>query len=256
MMFKYFRNYFIMNALLFGLGLALSSFNTSYPSFVVLGFIGKNILLSYFLLFITQKKEWISTPRNDSISHSHFIFEIAKFSITESWIYLLYYSNDDMNPSLTFELLHSISMHFIWKSFLYETIFDFMYYWNHRSLHSFPFLYKHIHKTHHYHQKPTIKATFHESLMENILANVLPSALAVFILKYLFHIHVSSIEFCCLSVYKSFVEISGHCGKQLGSSSSFPQLIWLPKLLGTFNISPSSPMPSFPLYVRRHRALC
>ena len=235
-MFKYLRNYVIINALLFGIGLALSSFLFTFPSFSILGFIAKNTLLSYFLIFITQSKAWISTPRRDSIPHSQFIFEITRFSITESWIYMLYYSDHNMNSSLTFEMVYFTLTHFVWKSFLYESIFDFIYYWNHRSLHSFPFLYRHIHKTHHHHHKPTIKTTFHESFLENIFSNVLPSAAAIFILKYFLFVHISCTEFCCLSVYKSFVEISGHCGKHLGSSSSFPQLIWLPKLLGKIKI--------------------
>lgn len=36
---------------------------------------------------------------------------------------------------------------------------------------------------------------------------------------------------CLMLVYKTFIEVSGHTGKQV-KSSSFPLCIWLPRIFG------------------------
>lgn len=231
MSIKSLRIYILINAILMGLGLALHFFNTCFPSFVTMGFILKNSSLTSFLLVITSKKLWIST-RHNAISSTQFLFEIFRFSLTESILFALLYSGRDVSPEYSMTVILIRLKYFVVKSFIYELVFDFIYYWIHRLLHKFPTLYKYIHKKHHNYNKPTIESTFHENIFENLIANVFPSTFTIFLLKTFLDIHFAPSEFCCLSVYKTFVEISGHCGRDLRNSSSFPQFIWLPKLLG------------------------
>ena len=42
---------------------------------------------------------------------------------------------------------------------------------------------------------------------------------------------ISYTQFSFMVIYKNFVEISGHCGKQLHPTSSFSQCMWVPKMM-------------------------
>lgn len=108
-------------------------------------------------------------------------------------------------------------------SFLFEVTFDFGHYWSHRLCHT-RLLYF-IHKKHHEHTSPSIHTTFHQDPFDLILTNVLPFVLSVWLIrppKYILGYII---------VTKSYTEMSGHVGKQLYPASSFPQLVWLPRLL-------------------------
>jgi len=59
-----------------------------------------------------------------------------------------------------------------------------------------------------------------------ILLECIPTLISSYIMKF------NSFEIQLVLVYKSFIEISGHSGKDI-KSGSFPICIWLPKL---FNI--------------------
>jgi sterol desaturase/sphingolipid hydroxylase (fatty acid hydroxylase superfamily) len=68
--------------------------------------------------------------------------------------------------------------------------------------------------------------TFYHHPLDILLTISLPTMLSLLLLP-----SVSSFEFVLLSVYKIFSEISGHAGKRLAPTGSFPQFIWLPKWL-------------------------
>lgn len=168
-------------------------------------------------------KSFIS-PGRPSIPLATFITELCLFSSTEAITYLYFFPFQI--PSNPRNLLF-----FIPTSFLYEVTFDLFHYTTHRLTHASPKLFQLTHKTHHQYQKPTIFTTYHESILENILTNVIPTVCAMYLLRHGLQYPVSPLEFSCFSVYKAFTEVSGHCGKKLGNVSSFPQCIWLPKLL-------------------------
>ena len=121
---------------------------------------------------------------------------------------------------------------FIITSFIVEVIFDFFHYWSHRLLHLQPVLYRSLHSLHHHNSNPTVYHTFNDSICGTILTNPIPHLLALFLLSAILRRPITHIEHSLLLVYKTFVEVSGHSGKELGKASSFPQCKWLPTLVG------------------------
>ena len=122
-------------------------------------------------------------------------------------------------------LLEFIS--FIGKSFIFEIIFDFFHYWTHRIAHH-RYLYKYSHKKHHEYNKNTnIITTFHQDFFDLLFTNVLPMYLTSQIIPF------TQLQYCIFLVYKTFIEIGGHLGKESTGLICFPQFVWLPKL---FNI--------------------
>lgn len=116
-------------------------------------------------------------------------------------------------------------LYFIPLSFFFEILLDFFHYCAHRLLHH-KSLYAYIHKKHHRFHHPHSMTTFYHHPLDILLTISLPTALSLCLLP-----SVSYFEFVLLSVYKIFSEISGHTGKQLAPTGSFPQFIWLPKWL-------------------------
>ena len=116
---------------------------------------------------------------------------------------------------------------FIPISFWYEVVFDFFHYWAHRISHTQPFLYKHFHKSHHTFLHPTSIITYYQHPIDIIISNSIPTVLTLIIVP-----RISMYEFNLILLYKTYIEICGHTGKQTYPTSCFCQFIWLPRLLG------------------------
>jgi len=114
---------------------------------------------------------------------------------------------------------------FIPISFIFELIFDFFHYLGHRALHS-KYLYKYSHKVHHKFKHPITITSYYQDPLDLIITNSMPTILAVSLTKCL-----SYRQFNLILMYKTIIEISGHCGKYLYPTSCFSQFVWLPKLL-------------------------
>jgi len=114
---------------------------------------------------------------------------------------------------------------FIPVSFMFEIIFDFFHYLTHRLLHS-KYLYKYCHKIHHKFKHPQSIISYYQDPVDLIITNSTPIILALSLTK-----NISYRQFNILLIYKTFIEVSGHCGKYVNPTSSFSQFIWLPKLL-------------------------
>ena len=116
---------------------------------------------------------------------------------------------------------------FIPMSLCFEIIFDFFHYWSHRFLHTINLSW---HKTHHSYinLKPAI--TFYQHWMDLLLTNSLPLLFTERIVQSVYPL--STFEVSALVTYKIFTEVSGHLGHKGYPTSSFPQCIWLPRLLG------------------------
>jgi sterol desaturase/sphingolipid hydroxylase (fatty acid hydroxylase superfamily) len=123
-------------------------------------------------------------------------------------------------------------VYFVPISFIFELLFDFFHYWSHRTLHQNKYLYQVLHKHHHRFSNPIPIITFYQHPVDLLLTNSIPSFLSFFIINKLCKIQISQLLFKLIMNYKSFIEISGHCGKET-KTSSFPQFIWLPRY---FNI--------------------
>ena len=120
---------------------------------------------------------------------------------------------------------------FIPISFMFEIIFDFFHYWSHRIMHSAPTLYKLTHKQHHKHISLMPVITFVQDPIDLIISNMFPNVMTLIIFQLL-QIKMSLFVYICILMYKSYVEVAGHCGIENNKTCSFPQCIWLPKLFG------------------------
>ena len=118
-------------------------------------------------------------------------------------------------------------IYFIPISFYYEIIFDFFHYITHYISHS-KYIYPYTHKLHHKHKYPIPILTFYHHPLDLIITNMIPNLITI----YLCFSNISLFQYKLISTYKTFIEISGHSGKQY-NGSSFIQFFWLPKF---FNI--------------------
>jgi len=59
-----------------------------------------------------------------------------------------------------------------------------------------------------------------------VITNSIPTIVTLLIIP-----NISYLQFHFIIVYKNFIEIAGHSGKISYPTCSFPQFVWLPKLL-------------------------
>jgi sterol desaturase/sphingolipid hydroxylase (fatty acid hydroxylase superfamily) len=71
---------------------------------------------------------------------------------------------------------------------------------------------------------------FYQDPLDLLLTNSLPTFCTFVLLKSI-GIRWTPFEYSIMSIYKMFIEISGHVGKRLYPVPSFVQCIWLPQWL-------------------------
>lgn len=119
---------------------------------------------------------------------------------------------------------------FVPISFMFEVIFDGFHYLTHLAMHRIPFFYKNFHKKHHKFRYPSAITSFYQHPVDILVTNTVPLVATVAMLSGL--TRFSFYMLCLVSMYKTYIEISGHTGKDFRHTSSFPQCIWLPRALG------------------------
>ena len=207
---KSFITYFYINGFLYGLSL----FTYNLPVYVC--FLIRNRALVSFIDYGTHSKKEISNViKNKKIDYNFFV-STAIESLTHCFLINKFQYKTVVPWSL-----------FIFVLFQFEIVLDLFHYFTHRLLHH-PMFYRHFHKKHHYYANPCSINTFHQDPFDLIITNSIPTWIALYSLYYKF----SPFQMNLVLIYKSFIEISGHVGKQVYPSSSFPICIWLPRLLG------------------------
>ena len=185
-------------------------------------YICRNYLMMCLLYNATKHKKSITMDDNNSNyqleSHLYVLSTTFFDTIINVFIYNKLISND------AYTILISL-LYFIPVSLLFEIILDFFHYWSHRGLHLY--YYKYIHKKHHKHVNTISINSYYFSPADLILSISIPMILTVTIIPY----NLTVFEFIMISVYKQYTELAGHSGKMLSPASSFPQCIWLPRLL-------------------------
>ena len=116
---------------------------------------------------------------------------------------------------------------FIPISFAFEVIYDFFHYWIHRGMHV---THHSWHKTHHAHVHLKSIVAFYQNFFDLVLSNSIPFLLTERIIGLVYPL--SMFELLLMISYKVFIEVAGHSGRSSGRTTSFPQCIWLPRLLG------------------------
>lgn len=256
------KAYIVINAPLVALGylvhtlLRLSSsvasdenaFSIIILNTVILGL--KNLTLLFGIGYLTRNRRDI-IERNLSVDGSDskdskaewelIIRSVVSFTILETLTYkfsrafdlIIYLKSSSKLTALgSAQSFLSFYGSFIVNSFCLEVIFDFFHYWSHRLLHEKPALYRSLHSLHHHNANPTVYHTFNDTIVGTLFTNTIPHLLALTIFMALFGRPILHLEHSLLLVYKTFVEVSGHSGKELGKASSFPQFKWLPVWLG------------------------
>lgn len=230
------RNFISMNSFLLLVGTLFYmgvSDNHAGNGIVRVGLIlGMTLTKDYLFIYVTERSLHSSPYINALKRHipsedypGEFDTYVIKSAIMESIMIYLASLYLTVKPPYLFDLLLFIPI-----SFMFEIIFDFFHYWSHYWMHCIPVLYKNSHKVHHKFQYPSPITTYYQHSMDILLTNILPVFLTLTLINQVYA--MSMYTFCLINMYKTYIEISGHCGKIL-NTTSFPQCIWLPKL---FNI--------------------
>jgi sterol desaturase/sphingolipid hydroxylase (fatty acid hydroxylase superfamily) len=193
---------------------------------VLLTYITRNYSLLNFIDYSTKNKPKINndiTKVPVEVYKNEFHICVITTTTVEAMTYL--FINRSMINLFIEKSIDVEIIYFIPISFVFEIIFDFFHYLGHRALHH-KSIYKYLHKKHHKFNHPTSIITFYQDPIDLVITNSIPTILAV-----LFMPRVSRFQFHLLIVYKNFIEIGGHVGNVSFPTSSFPQCIWLPKLL-------------------------
>jgi sterol desaturase/sphingolipid hydroxylase (fatty acid hydroxylase superfamily) len=186
----------------------------------------KNYFLIHFIDYISKSKMRINSNESN-IPKENYKYEFHTYvvlnTIVESvshTILLPKIINIEIVNNIYFDLLYFIPL-----SFVYEIIYDFLFYSMHRMLHSMC-VYKYLHKLHHTFKHPNSITTYYQNPIDWLLATTIPTIMPLFILPY-----VSFFQFNLIIVYKTSLEIGGHCGKKIYPTGSFAQFPWLVKYL-------------------------
>ena len=237
--FNSFKNFFMVNITLFTVTIFDCFFTNEIRSDNQITNLTSSFLISLsvncFFLHIVEKftkdKHYIGGKDRTLIlekNKTEFQMYLLSSTIIESTTNLLLSNYFVIDGGLfSFNIIYFIPI-----SFVFELLFDFFHYWSHRTLHQNKYLYQLLHKHHHRFSNPIPIITFYQHPIDLLLSNSIPSFLSFFIINKLFKIQISQLLLKLIMNYKSFIEISGHCGKET-KTSSFPQFIWLPRY---FNI--------------------
>lgn len=221
---KSLTNFAIVNSSLMSLALIeYYVFENVFNIFLLFLFFAiRNIFLFITIYSCLYSKDYIVKQDRENQHYNLYalIFLFITSVIIETLVQLTMLQYYDFTDT---DIINDI-MYFIPISFLYEIIFDFFHYWTHRLEHNGS-IYKYTHKMHHAYQYTLIQFTYSHHPLDILITNVIPHFLTLFIVP-----NISKFTYSALLTYKIFIEICGHTGKQ-SNSSSFPQCIWLPRLL-------------------------
>lgn len=194
----------------------LNYYNFSFLASFIANALQMTILTS-ILNNLSEKKEYYTSGER---IHN---FEIVNFSKTILINTFSYYIINNYISSRPSHMIKDV-IYFIPKSFIFELVFDLGHYTVHRLLHSYPILYKYIHKKHHEDKLINIYTTYNHTLLDYIITNNIPLIITSYIVP------MTRYEQIIMKGYKSITELSGHTGKK-NKSSSFIQCIWIARLL-------------------------
>lgn len=226
------KNFTIINSLLVCMGIFqynysiyFTDINILYDFFAIYFiFILRNyILLNFIELSIKHK------PQINIVNHiEDYKYEFHKNVIISTSIEAithLFICTTMMNSSFYSREIYYDILYFIPFSFYFEILFDLFHYITHRLAH-YKLIYKYLHKKHHKFLHPISIMTFYQDPIDLLFTNSLPTVLSLYIFPYL-----SYRQFHIILIYKTYTEICGHIGRFSYPTTSFPQFIWLPKLL-------------------------
>ena len=222
-----FYNFTSINTILILLAL-FQSFLTTYKNefFTYIIFVCRNYILMYFVEYGTRHKPLISDKRIIQVPTYKYELHFNVWRTTAIETLTHFYVKTYIGFGTSYNTIAYEIAYFIPTSLFFEIVFDFFHYFAHRLLHYGP-IYKYAHKMHHTFKHPSVITTFYQDPVDLLLTNSVPTVLALYISP-----RITYLQYHLIIVYKSFIEISGHCGRQVYPTCSFTQCIWIPKSLG------------------------
>lgn len=231
------NNFFIVNTVLITLG--VSQYNLiTYLNFTysndILNFIGvlfifviRNYLVLYFIEFGTNHKELILKGVDNNLKEDYkyeFTYNFIRTTAIESITHIVIKNNMYyVDNGIVIDLLY-----FIPQSFIFEIVFDLFHYFTHRLLHN-KYLYKYFHKKHHKFIHTSSIISLYQDPIDLLITNSFPTIMSLYIFNRINY--MSYRQFNIITIYKIFIEISGHIGKKMYPTGCFSQFIWLPRML-------------------------
>lgn len=202
-----------------------NAWNYSFASILATELISNQLQLMYFR-WATKDKERVHSseliPKEQY--PGEFTSSMVVVTIIKSgthWLLLQNITPDTLNISWYWSLVMMIP-----KAFVFEFIFDGVHYFGHRLMHENKWLYRNVHKKHHKFITTSEDAAYYINPVDLTLAYSLPLVISTLIVPTTkMGLHVNS-------VYMTYQEIGGHLGKKMYPTCSFPQCIWLVRLLG------------------------
>lgn len=212
------RVYIILNGALIATSYLYYKILQTNLLYLFLFTIARNQAMSKLIEYTTNVKPVVNS--NYVYPEGEFVYHLVQASAIEAaTTYMVVPQNQ--TPQYLY-----VACAFIPMSFAFNVIFDFFFYWGHRALHLSHSPWHKIHH-HHIHLKPSI--TFYQDPIDILLTITVPFLLAAQIVQVVYPL--CSFEIALLVTYKIFVELCGHSGHASRPASSFPQFIWLPKIL-------------------------
>ena len=188
-------------------------------------FLFRNYLLMFIINHSIKDKKRICEDKLIENYPNEFNFNVVRSTFIEMATY--YSIVKYMSDSFYIQIRVANAIYFIPFTFYYECVFDFFHYWSHRYTHTNKYLYRKIHKHHHTYNHPIPIITFYQDPLDLIITNTIPTVFTLLLCP-----QMSLFEFNVIQMYKSYIEICGHCGRELFPTSSFCQFIWLPRYFG------------------------
>lgn len=212
------RVYIILNGALIATSYLYYNILQTNLLYLFLFTIVRNQAMSKLIEYTTNIKPVVNS--NYVYPEGEFVYHLVQASAIEAaTTYIIVPQNT--NPNYLY-----VAGAFIPMSFAFNVLFDFFFYWGHRALHLSHSPWHKIHH-HHIHLKPSI--AFYQDPIDILLTITVPFLLAAQIVQAVYPL--CSFEIALLVTYKIFVELCGHSGHASRPTSSFPQFIWLPKIL-------------------------
>jgi sterol desaturase/sphingolipid hydroxylase (fatty acid hydroxylase superfamily) len=186
-------------------------------------FLFRNIVFVKGIDFLSQNLKFINgvDRKKNYYDLCEIVFYMISYAFIESITHNLINHNYFFKKS---NIIYDLIL-FIPISFVYEIIFDLIFYIMHKMLHSNKILYNNIHYIHHKYTYPTTIINYYMHPLDVILSNSIPQLITLIIIPRL-----SFFTYNLIIIYMIILEITGHLGKRL-NKTSFTQFFWLPKLL-------------------------
>lgn len=187
------------------------------PILFLLGIISMHLMVYYLVWSSVSNKPLLPEIKNQYQLNLLDIRYIITWAIIEGILYQ--FVNLQKNDNIWYNIAT-----FIPVTFLFEIIYDLIFFLHHYIVHKNKIIYRLLHKTHHLHHNNINIISLYYTDPIDISINVI----YIIIITYLIPIY--ELQFFIWIFHKLLVELGGHSGTN-DNHSCFSQLVFIPRLL-------------------------